>query len=100
MGRLSNALIQRKLRGVTAEIDRLRAEERVIAEQSDAFDDDESDSWTRAVASGEHIDASTHFEASKDAATFRSSLAKVRARIVELEGRRDELLDDLSAELR
>ncbi len=97
MGRIQVALITRRLRAVSAEIDRLRAEELVVAEQADSFDDMADDAWTRAVASDELEASRDHFEASKDAAAFGSALTRVRRRIAELEVQRDELLDRLSA---
>lgn len=96
MGRIEIALLNRKLRAVSEEIDRLRAEERLVAEQADSFDDLEDDAWNRAVASDELHDSHTHFEASKDARAFGGALHGIRRRIAELDRRRDELLDRLA----
>jgi hypothetical protein len=97
VGRIEVAMITRRLKSVSAEIERLRAEEQLTAEQADSFDDLADDAWNRAVVSDEREAGRVHFEAAKDAAAFGSALQGIRSRVVELEARRDELLDRLSA---
>jgi hypothetical protein len=100
MGSFAKSRLERKLAKVTGELQRLRAEEVVLREQTLAFEEEEEYSSVKDIVSDDRFAQRESLEASKDASAFRRSLQRTRDRIESLGEERDELLDKLAKEIR
>jgi hypothetical protein len=100
MGSFATSRLQRKLAKITDEINRLRAEEIVLREQTLAFEEEEDYNSVKSVVSDDRFAQRESLEATKDANAFRSSLLRTQTRLGSLMADRDKLLDKLAEELR
>jgi alkylated DNA repair dioxygenase AlkB len=100
MGTFASSRLHKKLAKVSAELQRMRAEEVVVREQTMAFEEEEDYNSLRAVVSEDPFAGREYNEASKDATAFRGALQRTQERIASLEKQQDELLDKLARELR
>ena len=84
--------IERQLRAVVQEIADARAQVAVVTEQWAAFQEDDDDARSRALASESYDDARNAEHAHRHAEVMKAAVAKAERRVVELETRRDQLL--------
>jgi cell division septum initiation protein DivIVA len=86
--------LERQLRAAVAELSAAREQVVVLAEQYAAFQDDDEDARSRALASSSVDDARVADAARRHAEVMRESLRRTEQRVVDLEKRRDELLSN------
>ncbi len=91
-------LIERRLRGVTSRLRRLRADLAVTDEQLTQFADDADYDSIRALVSDDPTAAGEGSESRKHLVAMRRHRDRVTAEIASLEARQDELLDWLGAQ--
>ena len=83
---------ERQLRVIVQEITDARAQLVVVAEQWAAFQEDDEDARTRALVSDSYDDTRNAEHAHRHAELMRDAVAKAERRVIELEARRDQLL--------
>ncbi len=93
--RLSRAGIERKLADVSTEAKSIREELRVLDEQLAHFVDSADDARLRSMVSETPQADHEHREASKTVAALRRDRDRWSERLVELEAKQDQLLDQL-----
>lgn len=96
----SRSRTKKRLAQVSNEIARLKEELRILTEQMVQVDDEASDARLRSLVSETPLAASEHRSASRTAEAFRRDHQVKSERLVFLERRQDELLDQLLVENR
>jgi hypothetical protein len=84
--------IERQLRSVVAELSAARNQVALVKEQFVAFEDDDDDAQSRALASSLVADVHVAEEAHRHAELMREALRHAEQRVIDLEKRRDDLL--------
>jgi chromosome segregation ATPase len=97
---MSRAGIEAKLRDLTAELARAKAELAVLDEQVLHFREAADDVRLQAIVDDTRASAAEHREAERHAEAHRRTREKVAASIAELQAARDDLLDRLVLESR
>lgn len=92
---VKQSMIERKLRENGDEIKRAREELRIAVEQLDHFRDDAESARLRAMASETPLAEQEHREAARHADKMQRHHDELNERIVGLELRQDELLDEM-----
>ncbi len=93
---MSRVKIERKLRTLSQELVTLRDELRVIDEQLQHFVDEAEDARLRSLVSETPLAAREHREAAKTVDGMRKDREATVKRLVQLEKRQDDLLDELT----
>ena len=87
--------MKRRLTNNSRRLRELRDELTVLDEQLVHFNDDADDARTRSLVSDDGFAEREHIEAQRHAEAQASHRTAIVAKIVELERRQDELLDEL-----
>lgn len=95
MGAVSRKRIERRLAALSERLGALRDEVAVCNAQLDQVADEADDARLRALVSDRPMERSVGRDAQRAADTLRRRRDRVAAKIVELESRQDELLDQL-----
>lgn len=92
---MSRTSIERRLVGLSVEIKAIEQELFVVHEQLAHFEDSADDARLRSLVSETGFAAKEHRDAAKTVTALRKDRDKRAARLMKLERRQDELLDEL-----
>jgi phage shock protein A len=88
-------MIERRLREVADELKRVRAELAVSTEQLTHFENEADEARIRSMVSETPLSEQSYQEAARHAETMRRHHVDLQDRLVALEQRQDELLDQM-----